>query len=342
MTEFFDAARTMLEDLRRERARRKDQRKESIQTESQGALQRATWFQDAATDVLRRVRTIQNLSQAVSDWNLCAEERVRLREAENSENHINQQVMVLVDQKKIELEASWTHERSQLAHELAQVKSALWSQQVVGESMPRSPTAAGARHQSPRQSPRELGPDDRRKKLKAVFAAFDLDHSGSIEVNELLALGKARRSSGQRKGDWSAEQNQKLVKKLDSNYDGHVSEQEFVNHFNQALPRDIEQFDAVIHDFLEVAKVVRHKRAAVLAMEQSEAVSEAATVYQEGELEELKIVALDRAVSSVPYVDFVRPFLIAWRSKMKMEELMSPRSYAQKVSQYCLWLWFVE
>lgn len=332
VTEFVDTARTMLNDLRAERARRKKQDWET-QNSSQGALNRASWCQDAAADVLRRVRTIQNLSQAVTDWNLCAEERVRLREAENSEKHISNQVNMLVEQQKIEMEVAWSRERSHLAEELAQVKSALWQQTVAGESMPRTPRAAGG---ASRLEDGQL--DDRRLKLKEVFAAFDLDESGFIEVSELFELGKARRKSGQRKGQWTAEQNRKLVEKLDSNYDGKVSMQEFIEHFSESLPRGSDNFDLIIHDFFEVARLVRHQRAAILAMEESEAITEVENdgeEYEDEDAEEQQLLALEkameRAVFSVPYIESVRPFMVAWRSKMKMEELMSPRSYAQKM-----------
>ena len=61
-------------------------------------------------------------------------------------------------------------------------------------------------------------------KLERVFAAFDLDGSGSIERDELFELGKARRVAGQAHGSWTEEKNDRLVQKLDIDQDGKVSE----------------------------------------------------------------------------------------------------------------------
>merc|ERR1711988_293235 len=101
----------------------------------------------------------------------------------------------------------------------------------------------------------------RRQRLQSVFGAFDLDRSGSIEVSELLELGRARRATGQRTGEWSPDRNRRLVQRLDTDGDGKVSEAEFVRHFSEALPYDESSFERVIEEFLEVARFVQQMHA---------------------------------------------------------------------------------
>ena len=92
------------------------------------------------------------------------------------------------------------------------------------------------------------------RKLLAVFDEFDLDRSGGIESSELLLLGKARRTLGQKKGDWTEEMNARLVKKMDVNGDGLISGAEFAEFFEQSLPTDATKFEVVIKQFMNVAQ----------------------------------------------------------------------------------------
>eukprot|EP00658_Telonema_sp_P-2_P080992 TRINITY_DN8177_c0_g2_i1.p1 TRINITY_DN8177_c0_g2~~TRINITY_DN8177_c0_g2_i1.p1 ORF type:complete len:502 (+),score=139.24 TRINITY_DN8177_c0_g2_i1:225-1730(+) len=101
---------------------------------------------------------------------------------------------------------------------------------------------------------------ERQESLRAVFKEFDLDGSGTVTVEELLELGTARRTTGQRGGTWGPEQNQRLVDALDTDGDGTVSATEFVRHFNKVLPQDHDGFRGVVKDFLEVARVVRRSK----------------------------------------------------------------------------------
>ena len=102
--------------------------------------------------------------------------------------------------------------------------------------------------------------DDKKERfaqLNAVFAVFDLDKSGVIESRELLQLGKMRRQLGQKTGDWSDEQNARLVKKMDVNRDGKTSDVEFSTHFEKSLTKDMKEFLVVIDQFMAVAKACR-------------------------------------------------------------------------------------
>ena len=91
--------------------------------------------------------------------------------------------------------------------------------------------------------------EERQAKLHNIFNLFDLDGGGAIEASELSELGKARRSAGQKKGEWTKEKNARMLKKLDLNGDGQVSAAEFVKFFEEALPQTAEQFDAAIDEF---------------------------------------------------------------------------------------------
>ena len=71
--------------------------------------------------------------------------------------------------------------------------------------------------------------------LNKVFDQFDLDSSGSIDASELLLLGKARRSLGQKSGAWSETQNAQLLKRIDTDGSGLVSQSEFSSYFEHSL-----------------------------------------------------------------------------------------------------------
>ena len=93
-----------------------------------------------------------------------------------------------------------------------------------------------------------------------VYATFDVDGTGKIEPDELLEIGKARRSLGQSAGKWTEEKNDHLVNKIDANHDGIISASEFSEHFEQALPKEAKEFDVIISQFMEVAKAVRARK----------------------------------------------------------------------------------
>ena len=91
------------------------------------------------------------------------------------------------------------------------------------------------RSMSPQASPSPERDRDRRGQLAAVFALFDLDGSGSIESSELLELGKARRSLGQKSSSWSGAKNLRMMQRMDTDGDGTVCETEFIKHFARML-----------------------------------------------------------------------------------------------------------
>lgn len=94
---------------------------------------------------------------------------------------------------------------------------------------------------------------ERQDMLRAVHKAMDDDNSGFIEASELMELGQARRKLGHKSGEWTEEQNQRLVGKMDANGDGHVRANEFCKYFDRILPGDRAEFIQNVKQFMDVA-----------------------------------------------------------------------------------------
>ena len=109
---------------------------------------------------------------------------------------------------------------------------------------------AGKAAQKTAESPRQAA-------LKQVFAAFDLDGEGSVESHELMTLGEARQRGGQKARKWTAEKNAAMLRKLDTNGDGVIDMEEFVQYFDKSLPKAKLEFDETIEEFMHAAKLAR-------------------------------------------------------------------------------------
>ena len=59
--------------------------------------------------------------------------------------------------------------------------------------------------------------------------AFDLDASGDVGWDELMALGQTRRKLGHKVGEWTAEKTDELVKRIGTDRSGNVKEEPFVD-----------------------------------------------------------------------------------------------------------------
>lgn len=132
---------------------------------------------------------------------------------------------------------------------------------------PGSPDSSGSASTSPVSSPGSpdviLSPEQkavRIKKLLDVFELFDLDGTGVIESAELQKLGQARRHLGHKSGEWTAEKNARLIKKMDLNGDGTIRSDEFSEFFEQALSTDTDEFDKTMAQFTEVAHAIRKEK----------------------------------------------------------------------------------
>ena len=95
--------------------------------------------------------------------------------------------------------------------------------------------------------------------LEEVFYAFDIDGSGFVEEEELLELGKARQTLKQKDREWDRSKNDKLIERVDNNFDGKISKQEFLDGFAHTLRGTAEEVDDQMRQFKEVAKFVRAK-----------------------------------------------------------------------------------
>merc|ERR1711957_405143 len=80
------------------------------------------------------------------------------------------------------------------------------------------------------------------------------DMDGSIETAELMQLGHARRSLGQRGGAGTKEKNDKMMSQLGGGSDGMVREGSFVKHFFGSMEELAEwEFDLMIQQFMATA-----------------------------------------------------------------------------------------
>lgn len=133
-------------------------------------------------------------------------------------------------------------------------------QRQLGVVGPKPGLPLTPRSQSPPTrvlSPSRYQKQARRAQLVQVFDVFDLDGSGAIEPSELLDLGRARRSLGQKRGEWTEAKNTRMLERMDVNCDGQVTQSEFIDHFEASLPSETNEFDAVVADFLVVAEACR-------------------------------------------------------------------------------------
>ena len=119
-------------------------------------------------------------------------------------------------------------------------------------------------------------------RLKSVFKAFDWNASGTVDIAELLEVGKARRTLGQKKTTWDEEKNRQYLMRMDTDGTGEVvllffpvdrkrdcsvpqvDETEFVSHFNRILPQDKDDFDAIIQEYMAAAAIVERRARQVL------------------------------------------------------------------------------
>ena len=101
-------------------------------------------------------------------------------------------------------------------------------------------------------------PEERRKKsLVKVFRAFDIYQRGQIGSRELKAIGSARRIAGHKgdyAGEWTESKNLMLMRRIDTNGDGKITEEEFVSYFTESLPSDMREFEVTIAQLIEAAK----------------------------------------------------------------------------------------
>ena len=68
----------------------------------------------------------------------------------------------------------------------------------------------------------------------------------SLCLTACLQLGQMRRALGQKEGNWSEEQNQRLLEHIDTGNDGTISAREFCDHYEQTLSEDPDAFEQTV------------------------------------------------------------------------------------------------
>jgi len=96
--------------------------------------------------------------------------------------------------------------------------------------------------------------------LETIYRIFDLDESGQVGFEEMLALGQARRSLGQKKGDWTREMNQRMMERMNADDEGMISLRNFADFFEAALPIDETIFQETIKQFQSCAETCNMKK----------------------------------------------------------------------------------
>jgi len=92
-----------------------------------------------------------------------------------------------------------------------------------------------------------------------VFKLFDLNSDGTIGKGEMYQLGQMRRKLGQKGGEWTHAQNDRLFDRIDSDGDGKLQMKEFVTFFDKSLPLGTEEFRLSIKAFTECAELYHKK-----------------------------------------------------------------------------------
>ena len=70
--------------------------------------------------------------------------------------------------------------------------------------------------------------EHRTTSLQKVYTEFDLDGGGDVGSDEMLALGQARRALGQKSGEWTEANNEKLLRHMNADGEGNVTAESFV------------------------------------------------------------------------------------------------------------------
>lgn len=100
--------------------------------------------------------------------------------------------------------------------------------------------------------------DERKSRLRKVFIAFDHDDNLMLSDDEIQSMTRAQ--SHAIGVDWSAERSKRVVAEMDRNENGLIEENEFVEHFEKALPKGFEMFVSAVDQFMESAAIVLNEK----------------------------------------------------------------------------------
>jgi len=81
-----------------------------------------------------------------------------------------------------------------------------------------------------------------------------------VDAAELLALGRARRALGHKRGDWTKEMNDRMIARMAGEGSLSVTEGDFASYFDRTLASEDAAFAATIVEFLDVAHSLKEKK----------------------------------------------------------------------------------
>jgi len=94
--------------------------------------------------------------------------------------------------------------------------------------------------------------------LKKVFKIFSLNGEKKVGPKEIMILGQSMLKFKQKPEIWSKEQNDLLLRTIGIDENGNILEENFINHFNNAMPQDPDEFLKNINQFIECASVIKN------------------------------------------------------------------------------------
>ena len=97
----------------------------------------------------------------------------------------------------------------------------------------------------------------RQQQLQNLFQEMDLDDSGFMEADEVNELAQMRRALHHKEGDktWTDDMNNRLLKKIDTNRDGQINQDEFTDHYLRLFEsQDEHAFNTWVDQFWRVVQ----------------------------------------------------------------------------------------
>ena len=94
--------------------------------------------------------------------------------------------------------------------------------------------------------------------LKKVFKIFSLNGEKKVGSKEIMILGQSMLKFKKKPEIWSKEQNDLLLRTIGLDENGNIPEENFINHFNNAMPQNPDEFLKNINQFIECASVIKN------------------------------------------------------------------------------------
>lgn len=94
--------------------------------------------------------------------------------------------------------------------------------------------------------------------LKKVFRIFSLNGEKKVGSQEIMILGQSMLKFKKKPKIWSKEQNELLVRTIGIDENGNISEENFINHFNNAISQNPDEFSKNIVQFIDCASTIKN------------------------------------------------------------------------------------